>query len=77
MWKHTVNTQNKQLLKLDVLCDDGLFNLTGDRDYFSICVDMPYNQTTEIIPNFTRARNWDEIYDKIHMVENLIKENNA
>lgn len=77
VWKHTVNTQNKQLLKLDVLCDDGLFNLTGDRDYFSICMDMPYNQTTEIIPNFTRARNWDEIYDKIHMIENLIKENNT
>ena len=77
VWKHTINAQCKQLIKVDVLVDDALHNLTGDRDYFSICMDMPYNQTTEIIPNFTRARNWDEIYDKIHMVENLIKENNT
>lgn len=77
VWKHTINTQCKQLIKVDVLVDDALHNLTGDRDYFSICMDMPYNQTTEIIPNFTRVKNWDEIYDRIHMVENLIKENNA
>lgn len=74
VWKHTINTQCKQLIKVDVLVDDALHNLTGDRDYFSICMDMPYNQTTEIIPNFTRVKNWDEIYDRIHMVENLIKE---
>lgn len=74
VWKHTVNTQNKQLLKLDVLCDDGLFNLVGQRDYVSICMDMPYNQTDELIPNFTRAKDWSEVYDKIHMVEKLIKE---
>ena len=75
VWQHTINTQCKQIIKLDVLVDDGLFNLLGDREYVSICVDMPYNQTSEYIPNFYRAYNWDDIYCKIKMIESLIKEN--
>ena len=75
VWRHTVNIHNKQLLRLDVLCDDALFNLNGDREYYSICMDMPYNQTDELIPNFTRVKDWSEVYGKIKMVESLIKEN--
>lgn len=77
VWQHTINTQRKQLIKLDVLTDDALFNLTGKRDYFSICMDMPYNQTDEIIPNFTRAKDWNEVFAKVKMVESLIKEKSA
>ena len=75
VWRHTINTQYKQIIKLDIHVDDALFNLLGDREYASICVDMPYNQTSEHIPNFYRAYNWDDIYQKIKMIESLIKEN--
>lgn len=75
VWLHTINTQNKQMIRLDVLTDDALFNLTNDRDYVSICFDMPYNQTTKCIPNFYRAYSWCDVYDKIKMIESLMKEN--
>ena len=69
VWQHTINTQRKQVIKLDAITDDGLFNLTGDRDYFSICFDMPYNQTDEYIPRFVRAYNWDDVYRSIKAIE--------
>lgn len=74
VWRHTINTQCKQLIKLNVLVDDALFNLIGDREYYSICMDMPYNQTSEPIPMFTRAYHWNDVYRKIKMIETLIKE---
>lgn len=70
VWKHTINIHNKQLLNLDILVDDALFNLIGDRTYFSICMDMPYNQTNEDIPNFARAKDWQTIYNLIHDIKN-------
>ena len=74
VWQHTINIHHKQLLKLDVLVDDALFNLVGDRDYFSICVDMPYNQTKDDeIPRFFRAFNWKEIYRFIDILDHLKK----
>ena len=74
VWKHTINIHNKQLLKLDVLIDDALFNLIGKREYFSICMDMPYNQANdEEIPRFFRAYNWDEIYTFIKIIEHFEK----
>ena len=74
VWRHTINTQCKQLIRLDILVDDALFNLIGDKEYMSICIDMPYNQTNENIPMFTRAYNWQDIYDNIKMIETLLKE---
>jgi 5'(3')-deoxyribonucleotidase len=56
---------HKQLVRADIAIDDGLFNLIGDRTYYSICFDKPYNQTTELIPMFTRAKDWHEIYSMI------------
>jgi hypothetical protein len=54
--------------------DDGLFNLTGNRDYFSICFDMPYNKANDSeIGNFYRAHNWDEIYSFIKMIDHFTK----
>lgn len=75
MRKILFSAPNKQLIRADVAIDDALFNLTGDRTYYSICFDKPYNQTDELIPCFTRAFNWSEVYDKIKMIESLIKEN--
>lgn len=74
VWLHTINTQNKQIIKVDILVDDGLFNLTGNRDYFSICFDMPYNKADDIeIDNFYRAHNWDEVYSFIKIIDRLTK----
>ncbi len=67
---HTINIRNKQLLKLDILADDYLGNLTGDRTYFSIALDYPWNRTDEDIPRFARAHNWKEIYDIIKEIDN-------
>jgi 5'(3')-deoxyribonucleotidase len=64
----------KQLVKCDILIDDCITNLVGERSYYSICMDMPYNQTDEYIPRFVRAYNWDDIYCWIKTVEKLIKE---
>ena len=74
VWRHTINTQCKQLIRLDVLCDDALFNLLGNKEYVSICMDMPYNQTDGYIPNFYRAYNWHDVYCWIKTVEKLMKE---
>lgn len=74
VWQHTINIHHKQLLDVDIHVDDALHNLTGKRNYFSICMDMPYNQTDIIIPNFARAKDWNEVYEKIHMAEKLMKE---
>lgn len=75
VWRHTINTQNKQLINLDILVDDGLFNLIGERSYYSLCMDMPYNQTEEEIQRFTRVHNWAEIYSTIQYLCYKQKEN--
>lgn len=60
----------KQYIRADIAIDDGLFNLTGDRTYFSICLDKPYNQTDDSkIKRFVRVKSWNEIYKRIKEVE--------
>lgn len=68
---HTINIRNKQLLRFDVMIDDCLDNLTGDRTYFSITLDYPWNRTDEDIPRFARAHNWKEIYEEVQNVTAL------
>ena len=62
---HFINIVNKQLLNLDVLIDDCLDNLLGGRDYFSICLDYPWNRDKADDNSFKRVYNWQEIYDTI------------
>lgn len=67
---HTVNIQHKQLLRLDILVDDALYQLVNDRNYASICINKPYNQTDDwLIPNFYRAYGWHDVYGYIKMIE--------
>lgn len=67
VWKHTINIHNKQLINLDVLIDDAMFNLIGDRSYKSICFDYPWNRyNTE--KSITRCHNWEEIYEAIRQI---------
>ena len=65
---HTINIRNKQLLRFDILIDDCLDNLTGDRTYFSIALDYPWNRTDADTPRFARAHNWKEIYEEVQNV---------
>lgn len=75
MRKILFSAPNKQLIRADIAIDDSLDNLLGDRTYYSICYDKPYNQTDKPIPMFTRAYNWHDIYDSIKIVETLLREN--
>ena len=64
--QNSISIKNKSLLRVDVLVDDYLENLLGkDRTYLSICLDYPWNQTENDVPNFVRAKNWKEIYNII------------
>ena len=75
MRKILFSAPNKQLIRADIAIDDSLDNLLGDRTYYSICYDKPYNQTNKPIPMFTRVYSWQNIYDNIKMIETLLKEN--
>lgn len=62
----------KQYIRADIAIDDGLFNLTGDRTYFSICLDKPYNKADDkSIPRFVRAYDWTEIYTYIKIIDHF------
>lgn len=66
----------KQLVKCDVLIDDCIANLMGEKDYYSICLDYPWNRKgVDHAPMFTRAKDWNEIYERVKMIETLLKEN--
>ena len=72
--KRLYSAPKKQLIRADIAIDDGLFNLIGDRTYYSICFDKPYNQTDELIPCFTRVYDWLGAYTAVHEITDLFKE---
>lgn len=73
--KRLYSAPKKQFIRADIAIDDGLFNLVGDRTYYSICFDKPYNQTDELIPCFTRVYDWLGVYTAVHEITDLLKEN--
>lgn len=74
---HMISIKTKTLLSVDIMVDDYLDNLTGERSYYSICLDYPWNrELKEPDPWLDRAANWKEVYDIITSLdENLIKYN--
>lgn len=67
---HMISTKNKQLISADICVDDYLKNLNGERTYYSICLDYPWNRNIKGIIDendgkFFRAKNWAEVYTKI------------
>lgn len=69
---HIITIKQKTLLNLDIMIDDYLDNLIGERNYYSICLDYPWNR--KIIantPNFIRVKNWEEIIQTINIYSNL------
>lgn len=64
-WSHVIITSKKQLLKADILIDDGFHNLVGG-EYHKILVDAPYNRDfDEKSEGMIRVYNWDEIEDAV------------
>lgn len=64
-WRQYIFTHNKQMIKGDVLVDDGVHNLVGG-DYEKILFSAPYNRDFDAAANgMTRVENWDEAYAAI------------
>ena len=61
-WSHVIVAGKKQMIKGDVLIDDGIHNLEGG-DYIKILVTAPHNAAYDANANgIIRADGWKEIY---------------
>jgi 5'(3')-deoxyribonucleotidase len=62
-----INIKYKQLLRLDCLIDDCAENLIGNRSYYSICLDYPWNRyiREDSTGAFYRAKDWNDVYNFI------------
>ena len=68
-WNQVIITSNKQMLKADVMIDDGYHNLVGGA-YRKILVDAPYNRGfDEKKDGMIRVHNWKEIVETVAMME--------
>ncbi len=68
-WNQVIITTRKQLIRGDVLIDDGIHNLEGG-DYAKILVTAPHNRDYDAEANgMIRVNNWDEILEAIEKLE--------
>lgn len=64
-WDDVIITSHKQLIKGDVLVDDGIHNLDGG-DYFKILMTAPHNLCYDADKNgMYRVTSWSETYSVI------------
>ena len=69
-WRQYIFTHKKQMIKGDVLVDDGIHNLVGG-DYEKILFSAPYNRDFDAEANgLTRADTWEEVYTAISKIAN-------
>lgn len=69
-WNDVIITSHKQLIKGDVLVDDGVHNLEGG-EYFKVLMEAPHNRGYNAeANNMVRVRNWKEAYS---VITNLAK----
>lgn len=61
--EQVITTYNKQLMRCNILIDDGIHNIIGQ--YKGLLMDMPHNKSFKN-PQVERVHNWKEIYDYIH-----------
>ena len=65
-WKHIITCTNKQMIKCDVLVDDGTHNVLGG-EYKAILMDAPYNRWFDNNNHgIQRVDNWKDVYDIIN-----------
>lgn len=64
-WDDVIITHHKQLIRGDVLVDDGVHNLEGG-DYLKILMDSPRNRSYNAEENgMHRVTDWNETYELI------------
>lgn len=64
-WDHVIVTSKKQMIRGDVLIDDGIHNLEGG-DYFKILMNMPHNEDYDAEANgMIRVHNWQEVREVV------------
>ena len=70
-WDNVIVMKNKQMIKCDVLIDDGAHNIVGD--YIGLLKDTPYNQSFDEAAHTSvlRVHTWREIYKTIHELYEL------
>ena len=67
-WKQLIITSRKQLIRGDVLIDDGVHNLEGG-DYIKILMTAPHNRNYDAEANgMIRVDNWAEIEEIIRSI---------
>lgn len=72
-WKDVIVTKYKQLIKGDVLVDDGVHNLENG-DYFKILMDAPHNRAYNAEANgMRRVFDWGEAYSLITEYANTLE----
>ena len=63
-WNQVIVTSCKQMIKADILIDDGVHNLENG-DYAKILVSAPHNADYNAEQNgVVRANSWEDIYNK-------------
>lgn len=73
-WSNVIITSNKQLVRGDIMIDDGPHNLVGG-DYIKILMEAPHNKSFDEKPHgIYRVKNWNEAYE---LVCRLTKKKNA
>lgn len=64
-WKHIIITNNKQMIKCDIMIDDGPHNLENGQ-YIRVLFDAPHNKTYPAEEHkMKRVYNWEEAYNLI------------
>lgn len=72
-WEDVIVTSRKQMIRGDVLVDDGIHNLIGG-EYAKILMDMPHNQSVNTEKyGVTRVRDWTEAYLEICKLRNKLE----
>lgn len=62
-WGHVIITSNKQMIRGDVLVDDGVHNLVNG-EYEKILFDTPYNREFNAEAHgMIRVSSWEEVYN--------------
>lgn len=65
-WEHIIITSNKQMIRGDILIDDGPHNLV-DGEYIKILFDRPHNRNYDDTgKGMLRLHTWEEIDTVIH-----------
>lgn len=67
-WNHIIICSVKQLIKTDILIDDGIHNLIGG-DYIKILYTTPHNKSYDAEGNgIFRVNDWEELYNTVHLL---------